>query len=102
MSERDSKMPVRALGGFLYAGGRLLLAVVALVAVGAAPAGADQCTSAKLKAIGKKESGLLACQAKVAASGDSSGLSACESRVMAKFSARLRECRHLHGRPDGV
>ncbi len=86
MSERDSKMPVRALGGFLYAGGRLVLAVVALVALGAAPAGADQCTHAKLKAIGKKESGLLACQAKVAASGDSSGLSACESKVMAKFS----------------
>ncbi len=64
---------------------RLVLAVVALVAVGAAPAGAD-CTRAKLKAIGKKESGLLACQAKVAASGDSSGLSACESKVMAKFS----------------
>ena len=65
---------------------RLVLAVVALVALGAAPAGADQCTRAKLKAIGKKESGLLACQAKVAASGDSSGLSACESKVMAKFS----------------
>jgi hypothetical protein len=65
---------------------RLVLAVVALVAIGAAPAGADQCTRAKLKAIGKKESGLLACQAKVAARGDSSGLSACESKVMAQFS----------------
>ena len=65
---------------------RLVLAVVALVALGAAPTGADQCTRAKLKAIGKKESGLLACQARVAASGDSSGLSACESKVMAKFS----------------
>src|SRR5262245_56174572 len=64
---------------------RLVLAVVALVALGAAPARADQCARAKLKAIGKKESGLLACQAKVAASGDSSGLSACESKVMAKF-----------------
>jgi hypothetical protein len=64
---------------------RLVLVAVALVAFGAAPAGADQCTRAKLKAIGKKESGLLACQARVAASGDSSGLSACESKVRTKF-----------------
>ena len=34
------------------------------------PARADKCTGAKLKAVGTKEAGLLACQAKVAAKND--------------------------------
>jgi len=46
-----------------------------------APAHANRCTGAKLNAIGKKESGLLTCRAKVAAKNDTSGLSACETKV---------------------
>lgn len=60
-------------------------ATLALFAVSATPVRADKCTSAKLKAIGKKEAGLLSCQAKVATTGDSSGLSACEAKVSSKF-----------------
>jgi hypothetical protein len=51
------------------------------------PARADKCTGAKLKAIGKKQSGLLGCQAKVAATNNASGLGACETKVKGKFSA---------------
>jgi hypothetical protein len=64
-----------------------LIAALILLAVVAPPAHADKCTGKKLKAIGKKEYGLLACQAKVAKTGDSSGLSACEMKVMDKFAA---------------
>jgi hypothetical protein len=60
-------------------------AVLVLLVV--APAHADKCTGAKLKAVGKKESGLLGCQSKVAAKNDSSGLAACEMKVSVKFSA---------------
>jgi hypothetical protein len=45
----------------------------------------DRCVAGKLKAIGKKESGRLACLAKVAKTGDSSGLSDCVARVESKF-----------------
>ena len=62
-----------------------LIAALILLAVVAPPAHADKCTGTKLKAIGKNEAGLLACQAKVAKTGDSSGLSACEMKVMDKF-----------------
>ncbi len=51
----------------------VVLGTLVLLALGAGSARADRCTGAKLKAIGKKESGLLGCQAKVAATGDSSG-----------------------------
>jgi len=51
---------------------------IALLAT-TAPARADKCTGAKLKAIGKKESGLLRCQSKVAATDNTSGLFACEN-----------------------
>src|ERR1051326_1901126 len=64
-----------------------LVVAAVVLAIGAAPARADKCTGAKLKATGKKESGLLGCQAKVAAKGDSSGLSACEAKVVTKFTA---------------
>ncbi len=64
---------------------RVILGAVVLFTIAAAPAGADRCTGAKLKAVEKKESGLLGCQAKVAKTGDSSGLSACEIKVMGKF-----------------
>jgi hypothetical protein len=63
------------------------LGALVLVAIAAAPTRADKCTGAKLKAIGKKEDGLLGCQAKVAATNDSSGLAACEGKVMGKFAA---------------
>src|ERR1700731_3984685 len=60
--------------------------MLALLALGTGTANADKCTSAKLKAIGKKESGLLGCQSKVAAKNDTSGLSACETKVKGTFS----------------
>jgi hypothetical protein len=64
---------------------RLLLAALVVLGLGAADARADKCAGAKLKAIDKKEAGLLACQAKVAAKNDSSGLAACEGKASAKF-----------------
>jgi hypothetical protein len=66
--------------------GRIGVAL-ALLVMAASPANADKCTGAKLKAISKKEAGLLGCQAKVAAKNDSSGLFACETKVMEKFGA---------------
>src|SRR5262249_50446728 len=53
----------------------------------AGPARADKCTGLKLKAIGKKEAGLLTCQSKAAQRGDTSILTKCEAKVQAKFSA---------------
>ncbi len=55
----------------------------------------DKCVAAKLKAIGKKESGKLACLAKVAKTGDSSGLSDCIARAESKYAtafAKAGEC----------
>jgi len=66
---------------------RLLLGAFVLLTLAAAPARADKCSGAKLKAIGKQESGLVRCQSKVAATNDSSGLAACETKVKGKFSA---------------
>ena len=65
----------------------VVFAALVLFAIAAVPARADKCTGAKLKAVGKKEAGLLKCQAKVAATNDPSGLAACESKVMGKFAA---------------
>jgi hypothetical protein len=62
-----------------------------LLALGANPARADKCSGAKLNAIGKKESGLLVCQAKVAKAGGSSGLAACEAKVVSKFNTAFTE-----------
>lgn len=70
----------RTVTGFVFA-------ALVLFAIAAVPARADKCTGAKLKAVGKKEAGLLKCQAKVAATNDPSGLAACESKVMGKFAA---------------
>lgn len=64
---------------------RTVFAVVALLATAVAPARADKCTGTKLKAVAKKESGLLGCQSKVAKKGDASGLTACEQKVSDKF-----------------
>jgi hypothetical protein len=63
-----------------------IMAAMVVLAVGAVPARGDKCSGAKLKAIGKKEAGLLTCQANVAAKNDTSGLMACESKVKGKFS----------------
>src|SRR3989442_10666515 len=51
----------------------------------AGTATADQCTGAKLKAVGKKEAGLLKCQAKIALKGDPSLQAECDAKVIAKF-----------------
>jgi hypothetical protein len=59
--------------------------LIALLLLFPSAARADKCTGAKLKATGKKELGLLACQSKVAAKNDTSGLAACEVKVKAKF-----------------
>jgi len=78
------------MGQTLKFAGMMLLAFALMGALAVtAHAQADRCVASKLKAIGKKESGLLACQAKVAKTNDSSGLAACESNVMGKFSAAV-------------
>ncbi len=68
---------------------RLVCTVIAAAALAAgSPAHADKCTGAKLKAVGKKEAGLLDCQAKAAATGapPGPGLAVCEAIVKSKFS----------------
>lgn len=67
--------------------GHSLFLVLALLVATAPAAHADKCTSAKLKAIAKRESGLLACSAKSAKTGDASGEAACIGKVTAKFDA---------------
>jgi streptogramin lyase len=55
----------------------------------------DRCVAGKLKAIGKKESGRIACLAKVAKTGDSSGLSTCVAKVESTYTpafAKAGEC----------
>src|SRR5207249_2747822 len=60
-------------------------AVSACLLLAAGPAAADQCTSAKLRAIANREARLLRCQAKVARSGDPSLEAACDARAVARF-----------------
>jgi hypothetical protein len=72
-----------------------VLTAVAVLGLAASPVHADKCTGAKLKAVGKKEAGLLTCRSKVAARNDTSHLSACETKVTGKFStafARAGAC----------
>ena len=65
---------------------RFLGAVTLVLLATAGPGHADECNlAAKVKALGKKESRLLACQAKVAATGNSSGLAACEEKASDRF-----------------
>jgi hypothetical protein len=73
--------------GVYVLGMRTMLLAALLLVFAIASAHADRCTSVKLKAIGKKEAGLLVCQAKVAATNDTSGLMACETKLMGKFTA---------------
>ncbi len=62
-----------------------VVGALVLFGVAAAPARADKCIGAKLKAVGKKESGLLSCQSKIAATGSSSSLAPCETKIKGKF-----------------
>jgi hypothetical protein len=62
---------------------RAALAVVLLLSLSAGAARADRCLGAKVKAIGKKEKALLACQAKVALG--ASVEPACDTKAMTKF-----------------
>ncbi len=72
-----------------------LFVVLALVLVSPMSANAADCTAKKLKAIAKRESGLLACSAKVAAKGDPSLEADCVAKVTAKFTdsfAKAGDC----------
>jgi hypothetical protein len=64
---------------------RLVFGAGFLLALGVAPAYADKCTGAKLKALAKKASGLLGCHAKVAAKGDPSLFDPCRQKVETKY-----------------
>ena len=64
----------------------LVVGVIAVMAVGASTASAASgCVDGKLKALGKKESSLLKCQAKNAAKPDTVKLADCESKASGKF-----------------
>jgi hypothetical protein len=65
---------------------RLVLGALVLLAA-AAPARADKCTAAKLKAIGKKEAAKLGCYAKAAATNNTTGLTVCLAKADTKFSS---------------
>ena len=78
------------------------LTVAVSLALTAGTAMADKCTAAKLKAIAKKEKGLLACQAKVAATGDASLQSACDAKVVAKFADTFANIAAKLGACSGV
>lgn len=62
------------------------IGAVIVATLGAGVASADKCTGAKLKAIARKERGLLACQAKVALRGGAVE-PACDGKVIARFEA---------------
>jgi hypothetical protein len=66
--------------------GTILVAAV-LFAVGVGSAHADKCNGAKIKAIGKKESGLLGCSATEAKKGTSIE-PACDQKVAGKFTSK--------------
>jgi hypothetical protein len=58
-----------------------------LVAATPFPANAHKCTIKKLKAVAKKEYGLLVCSSKAVKIGDPSILDACVAKVKTKFAA---------------
>jgi hypothetical protein len=64
-----------------------VLAAVAVVGLSVVPARADKCTGAKLKAISKREAGLIKCQAKVASTGLPLLQAACDTKVTTKFTS---------------
>ncbi len=57
----------------------------------------DKCTSAKLKAIAKKESGLINCNASVASTGTTAKLAACEAKVVTKFNTAMTKAGTCNG-----
>ena len=61
------------------------LGVLATITLGASTASADKCTGTKIKAIGKKESGLLSCSAKEATKGTAAVEPDCDNKAMSKF-----------------
>src|SRR3989442_14329317 len=61
------------------------LGVLAIITLGAGTASADKCTGTKIKAIGKKESGLLSCSAKEATKGIAAVEPDCDNKAMSKF-----------------
>jgi len=63
----------------------LVVGVVTLLVIGASTASAGGCVDGKLKALGKKDSSLLKCQAKNAAKPDTVKLADCESKASGKF-----------------
>ncbi len=74
---------------------RIVLGAVGLLAIAAAPARADRCTAAKLKAIGRKEAGLLGCYSTATAKGDASGVATCVAKVEGRYGsvfARAGSC----------
>src|SRR5215475_9942038 len=93
MSNHQSR--VAAAGAFL----------VAASVLSAGIARADKCTSLRLKAIAKRESGLLTCESKVAQKGDPSLLTACQDKVVAKFStsfAKSGTCQGLQTDSESI
>jgi hypothetical protein len=66
----------------------ILAGVLSLIAAGPGPASADKCNGAKVKAIGKKESGLLGCSGKEATKGTAAVQPTCNDKVSGKFVAK--------------
>jgi hypothetical protein len=60
-------------------------AISAVLVATAVPASADVCTAIKLKAVGKLQSALLSCQAKMAATNDRAKLEECRTKALEKF-----------------
>jgi len=67
------------------------VSLVFLMAVGAGPASADKCNGAKVKAIGKKESGLMGCSGKEATKGTAAVQPACNQKVSGKFTVKYNK-----------
>lgn len=61
------------------------IGALAIMVLGAAPVNADKCTGAKLGAMGKYESSLAACNAKVALRNDPSTGTRCRDKAKVKF-----------------
>ncbi|HJW68119.1 MAG TPA: hypothetical protein VJ829_02045 [Candidatus Binatia bacterium] len=79
--------------------------IAATIVLSAATAQADKCTSLRLKAIAKKEAGLLTCESKVAQKGDPSLLTACRDKVLTKFStsfAKSGTCQGLQADSESI
>src|SRR5690242_3109886 len=70
--------------GKVFAG---VIASFALTVFGPGTAHASKCIAAKIKAIGKKEAGLLACSAKEALKGIPAVEPACTTKVRGKFTS---------------